>query len=419
MRRLAVLPAVLLAASAAAAQPAPAAPPAPLASKASSLPSPEARLYADAARQQADAARAQAEAARAQGEAWRRWGEEFRDEMHASMGAMFVSRVGSTTIVKGAPYSAEVITETNQPLADGNRITHSTHGRVYRDGSGRLRQETQGRDGKPGTVFIDDTVAGVRYMMLPGRKDAVAFPDPRTQPTGTHRSETFSEDGTEVKLEDGKAFVNGKPVDPDKVRVKSPSGKSVRIENGHIYVDGHPANQGAKGHNVTVVSKEDGGLTREVVRVEAIRSDDMPFAHSVPPMRPMPPMPPLPPIPPLPPAAPGEVEAPIAPLPPMPGVSTLRFESTTRLGRGVTRSLGSKEFDGVRADGRSTVWTIPAGQIGNVKPIAITSESWYSPDLQVTVYSRYDDPRVGESIYRLQDIRRGEPPAQLFKADTK
>ena len=359
----------------------------------------------------ASAAAAQSDVARAQAEAWRRWGEEFRDEMHASMGAMFVSRVGSTAIVKGAPYRAEVITERNQYLADGNRITHATHGRVFRDGNGRTRQETSARDGKAGTVFIDDPVAGLRYMLLPGRKHAVAFPDPRTQPTGTHRSETFSEDGTIVQLQDGRVLLNGQPVAADNVHVKTRSGKEVHIENGHIYIDGHPANQGAKGHNVTVVSKDGGGLTREMIRVEAIRSDDdTPVAL---------PAPPAPPIPPLPPMSPGELEAPIAPLPPMPGVNTLRFESTARLGRGVTQSLGSKDFDGVRCDGRSTVWTIPAGQVGNVKPIAITSESWYSPELQVTVYSRYDDPRTGESIYRLKDIRRGEPPAELFKAETK
>jgi hypothetical protein len=427
MNRLALLAPVLLYACAAAAQPAPPAP-APTASPraATAPPAPLRGVHADpdgvreqveAAREQAEAARDQAEAARDQAQAWRRWARDFQDDLHASLGAMFVSRVGSTSIVKGAPYSAEVITERNQPLPDGNRITHSTHGRVYRDGSGRVRQETEGRDGKPGTVFIDDTVAGMRYMILPGRKHAVAFPDPRTQPTGTHRSETFSEDGTTVQVEDGKVLVNGKPAAPGEVNVKTPSGKQVRIEHGHIYVDGQRANRGAKGHNVTVVSRDDGGLTREMVRIEAIRSgDDTTPAIAEPPL---PPVPPLPPLPPLPPAAPGEVEAPIAPLPPLPGVNTLRFESTARLGRGVTRSLGSKEFDGVRADGRSTVWTIPAGQVGNVKPIAITSESWYSPELQVTVYSRYDDPRAGESIYRLKDIRRGEPPARLFKADAK
>src|SRR5690606_26556263 len=111
--------------------------------------------------------------------------------------------------------------------------------------------------------------------------------------------------------------------------------------------------------------------------------------------------PPAPPAPPAPPV-PGAAIAP--PAPPLPGVQTFRFESTARLGPGVTTSLGSKAFDGVRADGKSTTWTIPAGRIGNRNPINIQSETWYSPELQVTVYSRYSDPRTGESIYRLSGI---------------
>ena len=73
-----------------------------------------------------------------------------------------------------------------------------------------------------------------------------------------------------------------------------------------------------------------------------------------------------------------------------------------------------KDFDGVKAEGKSTVWTIPAGEIGNRNAIQITSESWYAPDLKVTVYSRYHDPRTGESVYRLAGIRRAEPARDLF-----
>jgi hypothetical protein len=31
------------------------------------------------------------------------------------------------------------------------------------------------------------------------------------------------------------------------------------------------------------------------------------------------------------------------------------------------------------------------------------------------VYSRHSDPRYGETIYRLTNIRRAEPAAELFK----
>ncbi len=95
-------------------------------------------------------------------------------------------------------------------------------------------------------------------------------------------------------------------------------------------------------------------------------------------------------------------------------MQTLRFD-TARLGKGVTTSLGMKDFDGVKAEGKSTTWTIPAGEIGNRNAITVVHETWYSPDLQVTVYSRHADPRTGESIYRLASIRRAEPAADLFK----
>jgi hypothetical protein len=84
-------------------------------------------------------------------------------------------------------------------------------------------------------------------------------------------------------------------------------------------------------------------------------------------------------------------------------------------GPGTTSALGSRQFDGVRADGKKTTWTIPAGRIGNKLPIEIVSERWYSPELNLVVLSRYADPRSGERIYRLEDIKRDEPSAELFK----
>ena len=48
-------------------------------------------------------------------------------------------------------------------------------------------------------------------------------------------------------------------------------------------------------------------------------------------------------------------------------------------GKGETKSLGTREFDGIKAEGTMTSHTIPAGQIGNERPIVITSERWFSP----------------------------------------
>src|SRR5437763_1564230 len=43
--------------------------------------------------------------------------------------------------VKGAPYSAQAVTETIQTLADGNRIVRKTSSSVYRDSEGRTRSD--------------------------------------------------------------------------------------------------------------------------------------------------------------------------------------------------------------------------------------------------------------------------------------
>ena len=69
----------------------------------------------------------------------------------------------------------------------------------------------------------------------------------------------------------------------------------------------------------------------------------------------------------------------------------------------------------MEAEGTRTTITIPAGQIGNELPINIVSERWFSPELQVVVLSRQNDPRMGETVYRLTAISRSEQPASLFE----
>jgi hypothetical protein len=81
-----------------------------------------------------------------------------------------------------------------------------------------------------------------------------------------------------------------------------------------------------------------------------------------------------------------------------------------------TTSLGTQTINGVQAEGTRYTRTIPAGQIGNEKPIVITSERWYSPDLQVTVMIKRSDPRTGDTVFQLTNIQRQEPDASLFQA---
>lgn len=95
------------------------------------------------------------------------------------------------------------------------------------------------------------------------------------------------------------------------------------------------------------------------------------------------------------------------------------YRSQFRKLRGVeqdvkTESLGTQTISGVAAEGTRYTRTIPTGQIGNEKPIVVTSERWYSSDLQMMVMTRHSDPRFGDSTYTLGNIQRSEPDAALF-----
>ncbi len=83
-------------------------------------------------------------------------------------------------LVKGAPYSAEAVTESVQTLADGNRIVRKTTASVARDADGRTRREQSlGPVGPPGAaaphqrVLIDDPVAGTHFVLDPDARTAV------------------------------------------------------------------------------------------------------------------------------------------------------------------------------------------------------------------------------------------------------
>ena len=87
-------------------------------------------------------------------------------------------------VVKGAPYSAQAVTETVQTLADGNRIVRRHSASVYRDAEGRTRRDQSlahllpfGPAGEAEqTSFINDPVAGVNYVLEPRAKTARKLP---------------------------------------------------------------------------------------------------------------------------------------------------------------------------------------------------------------------------------------------------
>ena len=119
-------------------------------------------------------------------------------------------------------------------------------------------------------------------------------------------------------------------------------------------------------------------------------------------------------------SAAGDVGGVPPPQPPPPPPDGLAGERAG--GRGVNRRalpnapepLGSRQIEGVNANGVRRTETIPAGTIGNDRPITITDERWESPELKVLVSSDHHDPRTGDVKYRLTNINRSEPDGVLF-----
>lgn len=119
------------------------------------------------------------------------------------------------------------------------------------------------------------------------------------------------------------------------------------------------------------------------------------------------------------------------PLPPLPPKVTVRsgemggnvgfgpaefhFVGKAQGGSEEKKDLGIQMVEGVMAQGTRLTRTIPANAIGNEQPILITTETWYSPDLKVLVMSKSDDPRIGETTFRLTNIQRSEPSPSLFQ----
>jgi hypothetical protein len=77
--------------------------------------------------------------------------------------------------------------------------------------------------------------------------------------------------------------------------------------------------------------------------------------------------------------------------------------------------LPSTILEGVNVTGTRETTLIETGAMGNDRPITISSERWYSPELQVEVKSVRNDPRMGTTTHTLSNISRSEPDASLFQ----
>jgi hypothetical protein len=228
-------------------------------------------------------------------------------------------------VVKGAPYSAEAVTEVTQTLGDGNHIVRKSTALVYRDSEGRTRRDqTHGSIGPfaaagdpPQTFFINDPVSGFNFILDPRTRTARKLPLPRIEnlPAGA-RAE-------------------------------------VRVEERVMHQPAPPPGAAAPGTQVMIYKNE------------------------------------------------GEMPGP--------------YRTQKQGPKPQKESLGKQTIEGVEAEGTRVTITIPAGEIGNERPIQIVTERWYSPELQTVVMSKNSDPFAGDSVYRLTNINRNEPAHSLFE----
>ncbi|MFZ6648183.1 hypothetical protein ACO0LO_20835 [Undibacterium sp. TJN25] len=284
-------------------------------------------------------------------------------------------------VVKNAPYSTEVISEKIQNLADGNQIGSKTSTMSFRDGMGRTRQEIRDSKGELRQVIINDPVEGTRYTLNPDSKSAI------------RRGLNLE---ISRKVEEEKA--NAEAMKAKSLALKHESLRQEIIvrnieKTEDIDRDANKNRDSDKDRNKDKDKDRKDAQQEVSVKVIRLGSEDKLAAN----------MPGLNPIG----SGLGDMVR--------SGPIYNAFSDGGASSKTSRKELGSRDFDGVRADGKMSSYSIPAGQVGNKNPITVTSESWYSPELQVTVYSKHSDPRTGDLIYRLANLKRGEPSSALFK----
>ena len=78
------------------------------------------------------------------------------------------------------------------------------------------------------------------------------------------------------------------------------------------------------------------------------------------------------------------------------------------------RDLPPREIDGIKATGQLRSYEIPAREVGNRNAIVVSDETWYAPELRITLSSKHSDPRTGDAVFRIENLKREEPAPALF-----
>ena len=281
---------------------------------------------------------------------------KLKAELEANVVQMKMVGAVKGTTVKGAPYSAEEVNETNQMLADGTRIHRENRTTVYRDSEGRTRRET------PDSITITDPVANVTYMLNPktmtGQKLTMALAGYSIRRSSTLGAAISGDSNSTFSIQssgDGPATITFNGVPLDEKAVAEAMAKAKTNGSTQTLSVGIGAGTGSGGGVGSTATAGSGGVMT---------------------------------------AAPTRV----------------------MLKRNAGESLGKQMVEGVNAEGTRNVTTLDAGAIGNDRPIQVSTESWYSAELQMNVMTKHSDPRTGDESFRLTNISRSEPAAYLFQA---
>jgi hypothetical protein len=82
----------------------------------------------------------------------------------------------------------------------------------------------------------------------------------------------------------------------------------------------------------------------------------------------------------------------------------------------VMEDLGTAEFQGVEALGNRNTWTIPAGEVGNDRPMVRSGECWRAPGVGgLVVHSVDNAPRSGKRTRDLVRMDLAEPDPSVFQ----
>ncbi len=284
-----------------------------------------------------------------------------------------VAAIGGSMSVKNAPFSAEAVSESVQALFDGNKITRSSTTKLYRNSEGRVRREMDKSSSGGFAVFpsfepmvtIVDPLGAKMMLDTETRIATTLAPLPLGQVNIVGAGQLSEEQKVKVtKLKEELRLKNGEPLTEEQKKL---------LEKYHVEL---------RATAPTVAGSTVTGVVAPGAPVAIVSGTGTGGSWSA--------------------IGPG-------PLGPMTSFAFGDSKYDTR-----TEELGTRDFDGVQAEGTRRVTTIPAGAIGNERPIETVYERWYSKDLQIVVMSKHSDPRFGEQTYRLTNIVRAEPDPALF-----